>query len=74
MIFKLTGEKEDLELEFEKQDKLFDVELNERNNKIKHLETMIEKYKKVIDKIDSNIKQLPQEFAIKLMAVEKKLK
>lgn len=74
VIFKQASEKEDLSLELEKQEKLYEVEIAERDNKIKHLDGMIDKYKKVIDKIDANFKQLPQEFAIKLMSVEKKLK
>lgn len=79
IISKITGDKDDIELELEKQEKLFDVEINERNSKIDHLEGMVDKYKKVIDKVDTNIKQiihhkLPQEFNMKIMAVEKKLK
>lgn len=70
LIFKQAGEKEDLNLELEKQAKLFEVEINERDNKIKHLQTMIEKYKK----IDASFKQLQQEFAMKLMVLEKKNK
>lgn len=79
MIAKQAGEREDLELELEKQEKLYEVEINDRNTKIEHLEDMVEKYKKVMEKVDLNIKQiiqhkLPQEFSLKLMAVEKKLK
>lgn len=74
MINKLVSEKDNLALDGEKHEKLFEVAINERNNKIEHLQNMIEKYKKVINKVDINLKQLPQEFASKLLAVEKKLK
>lgn len=74
MICRLAAEKEELGLELEKQHKLNEVEVGERNAKITHLQTMMERYKNVIEKVDQNLKQLPQEFAIKLMSVEKKLK
>jgi CII-binding regulator of phage lambda lysogenization HflD len=61
-------------LDLEKQTKLIGVEMNNKNTKIEHLQHMIEKYKKVVEKVDVNLKQLPQEFGIKLMSVEKKLK
>jgi chromosome segregation ATPase len=74
MLNKLTSNQDDTALDMEKNEKLFEVAINERNNKVKHLQDMIDKYKKVIDKVDANLKQLPQEFASKLLAVEKKLK
>lgn len=74
MRSKLASQKDDMALDFEKQEKLMEVEITDRNAKIEHLQDMLYKYKKVIDKVDSNLKQLPQEFAIKLMVVEKKLK
>lgn len=74
MICRLAGEKEELGLELEKQHKLHEVEVGERNGRITHLQTMMERYKSVIEKVDQNLKQLPQEFAVKLMSVEKKLK
>lgn len=74
MINKLASEKDDFALELEKQQKLFEVSINEKNNKIEHLKVMIEKYKKVVDKADEKLKQLPQEFALEMMTVKKKLK
>jgi len=74
MIWNLAEEKEELALDLEKQTKLIGVEMNNKNTKIEHLQHMIEKYKKVVEKVDVNLKQLPQEFGIKLMSVEKKLK
>ena len=74
MITKLAADKDDYALELEKQQKLFEVSINEKNSKIENLQVMIEKYKKVIDKADEKLKQLPQEFALELMTVKKKLK
>ncbi|CAI2361521.1 unnamed protein product [Moneuplotes crassus] len=74
MINKLASEKDDFALELEKQQKLFEVSINEKNSKIEHLKVMIEKYKKVVDKADEKLKQLPQEFALEMMTVKKKLK
>ena len=74
MINKLACEKDDLALELERQEKMFDVSLNEKNSKIQHLQIMIDKYKKVIDKADDKLKKLPQEFALELMTVKKKVK
>ena len=74
MINKLANEKDDIGLDFEKQEKLFEVSINEKNNKIDHLQIMINKYKKVIDKADEKLKQLPQEFALEMVSMKKKLK
>mmetsp|Transcript_32865 Transcript_32865/g.29164 ORF Transcript_32865/g.29164 Transcript_32865/m.29164 type:complete len:108 (+) Transcript_32865:181-504(+) len=43
-------------------------------NKNEHLQVMIGKYKKVIDKADEKLKQLPQEFTLEMLSMKKKLK
>lgn len=88
IILKLISEGEELVVKIMEKNKVIEQDKNEiyllrktlkeadnkEKSQINHLQGMVEKYKKVIDKVDLNLKQIQQEFTVKLMAVEKKLK